>query len=245
MTRAPSSSLVVSGVLRPIVRLLKASGVSDSEIVSAVRAWCRDYRCESVTGAWLGHADVMQLSEILSLWMHDTAFVGNTGVPCKLSLLRGSPSFRELVAKANVTVPTQRALDQLKALGAIQICDKGRKVRLVSNVLFSVVGRRFVSAPSFDAIRRLAETIEHNVFDKPGVLEGRMQRSAFALSVDPRQLHEIERFVRLSGQAFLDSIDEKLRLCPKRKRSGNGPKYGVGMYAFIDRPKKSPRRSGL
>jgi len=236
-----SSSTAVDDVLRPIIRLLKASGISDSEIISVVRARCRAYRSESVTGSWLGNADVMQLPEILSLWMHDQEFVGSTGAPCKLNLSPEVPSFRQLVAKAGVTIPPRHALKQLEALGAVQICDKGRKVRLVSNVLFSVSGRRFLSAPSIVAIRWLAESIEHNVLDRPGVLEGRMQRSAF-LSVDPKQLPEIERFVRLSGQAFLDTIDQKLRLCSKRSRTGSEPRYGVGVYAFIDRPSRAKRR---
>jgi len=238
------SPVAVSEVFRPIVRLLKASGIADSEIVSAVTASCRDYRNEPVRGLWLSGDEFMQLPDILSAWMQDTAFTESSGEPCKLHLSRQSPSFQELVKKAGVAVPFQEALRQLKARGAVQLCDRGKMVRLVSHVLFSARGRRFLSPPNFNAIRRLAETIENNVLGKRGNVHARMQRSAYSLSLNPKQFQEAERFVRLSGQTFLDTVDEKLRLCSRPNHLGYGRLYGVGIYTFIETSKTLKRRLG-
>jgi hypothetical protein len=240
---------VAHAVVRPLVRLLKASGIRDLAILSAVGLSCKKYACEPVTGCWLDGARFSELSEILSVWTQDPDFSDENGEPCKLNLGRKSPCLRDVLRKCGVRTHPDQTLEELRKLGAVQPCERNR-LRLVSNVLFSARGKNFLAVPSFNAIRRLTETIEHNVLDNPGALEGLMQRSAYCLSLDQRQFNEVQRFIRLGGQAFLDAVDEKLRLSVTHEKR-KGPRYGVGVYVFMDPPlhpsprNKSRRRQTL
>jgi Family of unknown function (DUF6502) len=232
---------VAQAVFRPLVRLLKASGIRDLTILAAVGLTCKKYANEPVTGCWLDGARFSQLSEILSVWMQDPDFSDENGEPCKLNLGRKSPCLSDVLRKSGVLAHPDQTLEELRELGAVQVCGRNR-LRLVSNVLFSVRGKNFLAVPSFNAIRRLAETIEHNVLDSPGALEGLMQRSAYCLSLDQRQFNEVQRFVRLGGQTFLDAVDEKLRVSVTHEKRRAGPRYGVGVYVFVDPPARLGHR---
>jgi hypothetical protein len=105
------------------------------------------------------------------------------------------------------------------------------------------MGKRFLAAPMLNEIRRFAETIEHNVCNDPGPYEGRMQRSAYSATLDPEQFAEVQRFVRLSGQTFLDAVDEKLASCSLPSGHKRSLKYGVGVYVFVDRTAKRRAKS--
>jgi hypothetical protein len=134
------------------------------------------------------------------------------------------------------------ALGHLQALGSVRVCENGHKVRLVSHVLLATMGKKFLVAPMLNQIRKFAETVEHNVCNTPGPFDGRMQRSAQSTTLDPEQVTEVQRFVRLSGQAFLDGVDEKLASCSLSGGHKGGLTYGVGVYVFVDRTAK--RREG-
>jgi hypothetical protein len=185
------------------------------------------------------------------VWAGDPAFIDEAGSPVKLTLEGGpgpgprADSFPYLLKKAGVSLAADRALEQLRALGSVQRCDRGRRVRLVSHVLTGVMGDRFLAAPMLDAIRRFAETVEHNLCASPAAAERRMHRSAGCASLDPRELGEVQRFVRSSGEAFLDAVDEKLHSCA-RKDAKERLRYGVGVYVFMDPAGKTrdrrPRR---
>jgi len=176
------------------------------------------------------------------VWARDPEFIDDTGSPMKLRVGGGPSSFQSLMKKARVAIEADRALEQLQALGSVQRCDRGRRVRLVSNVLLTVAGNQFVAVSLLDAIRRFAKTIEHNLDVKPGSIQGRMNRLAYCASLDPAQFVEVQRFVRLSGQAFLDAVDEKLSSCRLENNKKHGLYYGVGIYVTVEKPQK-PRRA--
>ncbi|MGH8260293.1 MAG: hypothetical protein ACREUG_11435, partial [Steroidobacteraceae bacterium] len=135
-----------------------------------------------------------------------------------------------------------KALAQLRLVGSIRPCDRGRRVRLLSNVVIPVMGRQFIAPPMLDSIRRFAETVEYNLCEGPRPGEGRMHRWAICAALDPSQLGEAHRAVRSTGQTFLEAIDEKLGSCatkPGAKR--RGVTFGVGLYVFVDEPKKNRR----
>jgi hypothetical protein len=84
-------------------------------------------------------------------------------------------------------------------------------------------------------IRRFAETVEHNLCDDPGPGGGRIHRWAQCASLDPKEIPEVQRFIRLNGQTFLDAVDEKLGSCAlKGNNKHGGVRCGVGIYAFAD-----------
>jgi len=225
---------LVFQVLRPVVRLLKACGVSEAAITAAVARAFRRYARSAVRGVWLDQSSYRQLAEIVMLWARDPEFIDERGSPKKLGVKGANSSFRRLLQKAGVSIDWNRALTQLHALGSIQLCDGRRRVRLVSHVLLMVMGKRFLVAPMLHEIRRFAETIEYNVCANPGPMQARMQRWAECRSLDRAQFAEVQRFVRLNGQALLDAVDEKLSSCAVRGGRKPGLGYGVGFYVFVD-----------
>ncbi len=246
-------------VLRPIVHLLRAAGVAAGAVRSASERALRGYAGVPARGAWMDRACCKQLADVLTVWSGDPEFIDEAGSPARLTL-EGGPgagarlgsfarpgsfpypgSFARLLKKAEVSLAAGRVLEQLRALGAVQPCDRGRRVRLVSHVLPGVMGDRFLAAPMLDAIRRFAETVEHNLCARSAGAERRMHRCAGCASLDPRELGEVQRFVRSSGDAFLDAVDEKL-LSSARKDAKERLRYGVGIYVFMDPAGKTSER---
>ncbi|GEM_PF-6137789 len=239
---APQGShRAIFDVLRPIVRVLRASGFAESAIRSAADQACRLYSETPVRGVWLDQGRIAELVDVVMVWSRDPDFIDEAGLPRRLSVGGGAASFPALLRRARCSVPSGRALAELQALGSVQSCDQGRRVRLLSNVLIPVTGKGFVVPPMIGSIRRFAETIEHNLCENPRPGEGRMHRWASCAELDPRQLGEVQRFVRANGQTFLEAMDEKLSACAmvggKRSAKQRGITYGVGLYVFVEEPR--------
>lgn len=244
------SQSILYDVLRPVVRILRLSGYTEEMIRSALNRACRRYARSPVRGAWLesthglglDRARVITLMNVLRVWSQNPEFVDEKGQPKPVTLGDGPGSFRALLRSAKCNLAISRAVEQLKALGSVQLCDRGTRMRLLSNVLIVVAGNRFVVAPSIDAIRRFAETIEHNLCagSRPG--EGRIHRWAACEALDASQLEEIQRYVRSNGQIFLEALDDKLSSSKLRRSRRRAISYGVGFYVFTDRPPRNRRR---
>jgi hypothetical protein len=228
----PPSRDAVFEVVRPFVRILRSCGTPSRSIRSATERACRQYARNLSRAVSLDHVPFLKLAEILMVWARDPEFIDETGSPMKLLLGGGRRSFENLLKKARVSTDARFVLEQLEMLGSVR--RRGRRVRLVSNVLLSVKGKQLVAGPLLNSIREFLETIEHNLHQSPGSLEGRMHRLASCESLDPAQFAEVQRFVRVGGQAFLDSLDEKLESC--KARSGRGLHYGAGIYVVVQKP---------
>jgi hypothetical protein len=236
-------------VLRPVVHVLRACGIPESVLrVESERAYGRYARISS-RGVWTARACFPQLARILTVWSRDPAFIDEAGSPRRLPLGAGAGSFAALLRKAAVSLTASEAIGYLQALECIRRCDRGRRVRLASNVLLGLMGSRFLAAPMLDAVRRFAETAELDLCGRRAV-DTRMHRWADCARVDPRQLPELQRFVRSSGQTFLEAVDEKLLACAVPRRGAaarrtvrRGLRYGVGVYVHLDEAGK-PRAGG-
>ena len=229
-------------VMRPIVRVLRACGLSQTGLLSAVRRASARYTKSPVKGVWIEDERNLELADVVMIWARDVDFIDESGQPLKLNLRGSGKSFPELLRRANVSMRPHQALRYLLSLGSVRLCDRGRRVRLVSHVLLTVMRNRFLISPILKELKRFAETIEHNICEAPGPMEGRMHRWAQNACLTPRQLPEVQRFVRLSGQTFLDSVDEKLSACAA-KTGRSGVKYGVGVYVFVEKPDRTRRKS--
>lgn len=234
---------IVFDVLRPVVRVLRSSGFGEAAIRSAAERACRVYAHTPARGIWLSNAHLAELGDVLMIWARDPDFADEAGLPRRLHIDAGAGSFRALLRKARCSMTPAAALSQLQEIGSVQMCDQGRRVRLVSSFLIPVVGRRFAVSLMLDSVRRFAETVEYNLCEGPRRGEGRMHRWAICAALNPDQLGEIERFVRSNGKTFLEAMDDKLGTCslkPGARR--RGPAYGVGLYVFVDPPKRARRR---
>jgi len=236
------SETAVFDVLRPIVRILKASGIEEPAVHAAVGSAYRRYRHSPIRGVWLDRSHFMELVNIVMTWARDPEFIDEAGSPMKLSVRSGPHSFASVVKKARASVNPSVALRHLQALRSVRLCNNSRDARLLSHVLLTVTGKRFLTVPMLNEIRRFAETIEYNSCETPGSVDGRMHRWAESASLAPSQFAEVQRFVRLSGQALLDSVDEKL-LSSEDQSGKDGLGYGVGIYVFLDtKPRSRVRR---
>ena len=234
---SPRSDEVVFDVVRPMIRILRACGISSRSIRSAADRACGQYSGNLSRAVFIEHVPFPKLAEILMVWARDPEFIDETGLPMKLPLAGKKRSFASLLKKVGVLSQAKDVFEQLEMLGSVQRC--GRRARLISNVLFSVKGKRFVAGPLLDSVREFLETIEHNLHQRPGSFGGRMHRLASCASLDPAQFAEVQRFVRVGGQAFLEALDEKLESC--KAKSGRGLYYGAGIYVVVQKPEKSSK----
>jgi hypothetical protein len=237
------SHRAVFDVLRPVIRVLRASGFAEDVIRSAAERACRRYTDSPSRGVWLDHIRFTELAGAVVAWTRDPDFLNEAGLPRKLDLDGGSRSFRGLLRKSGCSMAPRQALEALQALGSVQSCSRGHQVRLVSSVVIGVMGKRFVVAPMINSLRRLAETLEHNLCERPAQGEDRMHRWALCTALDPAQFREAQRFARSTGQTFIEVMDEKLSTCVKKPRAKprRGVTYGVGLYVFVDEPKRRRR----
>src|SRR5215469_2575974 len=173
-TTIKGSHRVVFDVMRPVVRILRVSGFSEEEIRSEVARACKLYARSPARGIWLDQthglgldqARITELMNLLRVWSQDPEFVDESGQPKRLSL-DSAGSFRALLRRAKCSLASRLTLEQLQALGSVQLCDRGRRLRLLSNVLIVVVGKRFVVAPMLNSLRWFEESLEHNLCDNP------------------------------------------------------------------------------
>ncbi len=242
----PQSRRAAFKLLRVIVHLLRASGIPERALRSMSERFYRQYARTPARGIWLDCARFLQLAQALGVWARDPEFIDETGSPMRLrcagGLHPGPGSFPYLLKKAGVAIGARSALAQLQAFGSIRRCDRGQRVRLVSDVLRGVMGDRFLAGPMLDSIRRCAETVEYNVCGKPAAADGLMHRWTGCAALDARRLDEVQRFVRSNGQQFLDAVGEKFHSCAgraARKRLC----YGVGLYVYVDRAGKLSGRA--
>ncbi len=228
-------------LLRPLVRLLRSAGIPESALRAESERAYRRYARSTPRGLWPARIDLPELARILTVWARDPAFLDDAGSPRRLTLGRGRDSFAQLLRSARASVGTREALRSLGTLRSIRCCDGGRRVRLVTGVLPGRVGTRFLAAPMLDAARRFLETLEQSACGDACAASRLVHRWSGWARIDPRRASELERFVRSSGESFLEAADEKLLACaprlPRSRRRArrvpampSGLTYGVGIY---------------
>jgi Family of unknown function (DUF6502) len=229
--------------LRPLIHVLRACGISEGILRCESERAYRRYARTSSRGVWTDRAEFRQLARVLTVWSRDPAFIDEAGSPRRLTLGGGTGSFAALLRKARVSMAVEEVLADLRALGSVRRCGRGR-VRLASSVLPGILGTRVLAAPILDAVRRFTEAVEHDLCDGQ-TAERRMHRWAGSTRVDPRQLPEVQRFVSSCGETFLDAVQDKLLACAiahrggvwradERRRTRKGRRYAVGVYVYLD-----------
>ena len=244
------SQRIIFDVIRPVVRILRVSGFSEEAIRSVVTRACKLYARSPARGMWLeqafglglDQARVTELMNLLRVWSQDPEFVDESGQPKRLSLDGAVSSFKVLLRRAKCPLASRRTLEQLQTLGSVQLCDRGRRVRLISDVLVPVRRNRFAVAPMLNSLRWFEESLEHNLCDSPRRGEGRLHRWVICADLNPARLVEVERYVRSNGQTLIESIDEKLNSCALGNRKRQAITYGVGLYVFMEPAKRRSRR---
>jgi hypothetical protein len=225
-------------VLRPVVRVLRSAGVSDEQLLECVQRASNAHSDDAVRGrigSGTRRDTLSALGEVTGCWARSARWTDASGRPRELSLRADDPQgFGALVQGSQPQLSPRLALEQLLELKAVRLARNDEFVRLLTHVLAHTAegaGAFPVEATLAD-LRRHAETIEHNVFRSSDDLS-RMQMIASRLSLDPARFEDFVRFVRRTGQSFLESADDVLATYVTEQRD-RGAQFGVGVYVFCD-----------
>jgi len=231
-------------VLRPIVRMLRSAGVSQAQMIECIQQAAEEHSGDTVCGR-LGSDTrrdaIAALLEVTTAWARSSEWTDGTGRPRELSLRADDPKgFAALVREAEPELSPAAALEQLKSLQVVRLVRNDESVRLLSPVII----HRALDT-NLETLRGFAETLEHNLF-RPRNAAARMQLVASRLSLDPARFEEFGRFIRRSGESFLESADEALGAYVTSQRD-RGAQFGVGVFVFYDGPSDEPAacRSGV
>ena len=177
-----------------------------------------------------------RVTRVLVGWHTDPDFTGPYGIPLELSFDETRwPNFTELVRRYSGDMPARAMLDELLRTKAVQS---------IENDLLKVVSRSYIPQQDQEveglrrignAIHNFIATVDHNL-QKKKAGEGRFERIAFSdEGLTEFGLKELDAFVRIKGQEFLERIDNWMAAHPN-PHVKNGErifKTGIGVYHYI------------
>jgi hypothetical protein len=229
--------------LRPIVRILRAAGVSQSVILDGVKHACTQHAADKPSGR-LGsgtrYQSMLALAAVTSAWARSAQWTDESGNALELSL-RGedAKSFSRLVLAVSPRLNPATALKELQLMDVARVVANGAGVRLVSHAVAQAAEETFAIEPVLRDLQRFAETLEHNVFCSRRAEDGRMQQTVARLSLDPAKFADFARFAARNGQLFLESAEDRLRAA-RGIEDGAGAGFGVGIFVFLENPEARP-----
>jgi hypothetical protein len=235
--------------LRPLLRILIASGLTASDLKAMLTRGLREHRKESLRGEWQDDAFENLLgvaAAIVSTWRQGVRWLDKDGEPRTLTLSRaGTGSFADLVKEAAPAADARAALADLERTGTVARLPKG-EIRLVGRAIV------FTDADHFDAVgvlthlRRFLEMFEHNILEVDDPAEGYLERAVHAANLDPERFEEFNRYFRRQLEAFVLAGDTTLRKYEVKEPDAPTGAYGFGVYVFRDAEKgkkKTARRT--
>jgi len=226
-------------VLRPVVRILRAAGVTEELILAHVQRALSLHRQDPVRGridAPMSQGTVRALSDLLGRWSRSPEWAGPDGMPRDLALRAGeAPGFADLVRTLDNSASPEAVLAQLEQFGNVVRVADGTRVRLLSAVVVHTSSDGFAVEPLLTDLRRFARTIEFNVFEKTASGPGRMQMSTLRSHVDPERFEEFDRFMRRTGPVYLTAADDELGRY-ENPDVARPESFGVGLFVFREDP---------
>jgi len=211
-------------------RLAVVSGLAKSD-VSALREASRVGAPHSLRST----VGLDQVGPLLTVWHTQPGFSGAYGLALELDLqpTPGSRrrSFRELIDAACPGVDAEALLDELVAVGSVEVID-GRTVRCLSRAYMAQGGDVKQIERMGRFLASVAASFVHNLLNTEPVYFERAVHSDEPLSEIGR-----DKFLALTGeraQELLSELDTFLTRLAASERSESGKRYGVGIYFFED-----------
>jgi hypothetical protein len=233
-------------VLRPIVRLLRAAGVTEEIIHAQVGRALALHRNDTIRGRLDGPVSqerARALGNLLSSWSRSPDWAGADGQPRELSLADDGPGGFAALAKTQLPAATAaEVLTLLERFGAVARVADGTRVRLLSAVLVHTSQDGFAAETLLTDLRRFAQTLEYNVFEKAGSGPGRFQASTLRSNIDPARAEDFGRYVRRAGGVMLAAADDELARHENPEVS-HPECFGIGVFMFRDDPDPDDRDS--
>jgi hypothetical protein len=225
------------GVLRPVVRILRAAGISEASLLAGVKRASAQHDGDAITGR-LGsgsrYESLLALSGVIGAWSRSSAWTDELGQARELSLRKDDPKgFAALVLSVNPELHAPAVLKELQSMEVVRILANATRVRLLHHSVLNTCAESFSVEPVLRDLQRFAETLEYQVFRGPRSESGRMQLTAARLSIDPAKFDDFCRFVARNGQMLLDSADDRLKSY-RAVADGAGANYGVSVFVFLE-----------
>jgi len=176
-----------------------------------------------------GQARYSRAVRVISGWLHDKRFLGETGKPAVLPVDGGQQSFSLLVKEYSGDIPTKAMLSMLEEGGTVSVSRD--RVRLI----------RHAYVPGGDAIEKikilgsdvyeLISTIDHNLTANPDELW--YQRKVSYDNIDPAVLGKLRKMSFTKAQALLEQLDKQYSRHDAGEDVADGGKYiSMGIYFY-------------
>ena len=236
-TNTPLLSSWAYRVLRPIIRVLRSAGVSQAQMIQCIQQAAEEHSGDTVCGRLRSDTrrdTIATLLEVTTAWARSPEWTDGNGRPRELSLRVDDPKgFAALVRDVEPELSPATALEQLESLDVVRLIRNDEFVRLLTPVII----HRALDA-ALEDLRRFTETLEHNLFRSRNAAS-RMQVVASRLSLDPARFEDFARFIRPTGESFLDSADDALGAYVTDQRD-QGVQFGIGVFVFCDSASDEP-----
>lgn len=218
-------------VLKPLLRVLHAAGLSEQELAEISRQTIRRLpdsgrrRLEALRPS-------APLEHVIARWTTDPAYL-EAGEPRRLRLRGSKPSFTSLVRSVSSNTSATAVLKLLDRRGLVRIRPRGQ-VQLLAR-FYPVRAQDAIDLELFTTMTiDFLRTHEFNFLENPPRGHGLFQRIAHKRYADARIAPEFNRYVREHGQLFLEAVDDwlnrhKARVSPGLRRK---VRLGVGIYVI-------------
>ena len=176
-----------------------------------------------------GQARYSRAVRVISGWLHDERFLGESGKPAVLPVDGGQNSFALLVKEYSGDIPPRAMLSMLEEGGTVSVAMD--RVRLV----------RHAYVPGGDSIEKikilgsdvyeLISTIDHNLTADSDNL--RFQRKVSYDNIDPVAVGKLKKMSFAKAQALLEQLDKQYSGHAVEEDAAKGSKYiSLGIYYF-------------
>ena len=231
--RAAKAKSCSEVVLRPLLRILLAAGLSEQQLLRVCERSVRTVARRTVSGRLASIPHIERLDDVVARWINHPSYLSR-GKPMVLPLKGRTTSFYGLARSAAPGASPKLVLRALALNHAVRIT-RDRKVKLLMRYS-PARARGAVDIEVFTAMTsEFLRTLEFNLLNNPRPGAGLFQRRANKVDSDAKLAPVFNQYVREQGQLFLESVDEWLiRHQPARKRGQSRRKVrlGVGVYVI-------------
>ena len=219
-----------SRVLKPLLRVLFAAGLSEAELAAICRIHAHKYARDGVHTSFSLWRYQPAIEDIIARWNTDPSFLeGSKPAPLAYT---GRDSFTSLARLATPAIGVSRALSELRRHKLVTGRRNGR-LRLISS-FFPV---RTTDAFDLEMFTKMTvdflRTHEVNFLSKRPRGKGLFQRIAHRSTSNPKLAEEFNSYARTQGQLLLEAIDDWLARHDtdvRRPKIANRSRVGMGIY---------------
>jgi hypothetical protein len=229
----PPREATAKDVMGSLLDLFEHLGIDvSSPITGTARAASREFPQHSL------YPHTSSISELLTLWHQDPAYVDDLGNPAPIKLHGPKPSFRQLVRQSQIALNEAYLLSELERLGAVSIDGSDLiKVQMRSFPVYE--DKRLAAQHTLATLNGFIKTLRHNLNTAPANSDQLFHRIVWNGDFDNHEIPALKIKVKRHGQSLLESFDNWLMrkaLSKPRNRKGRTgrSKVSIGVYLSVE-----------